>query len=356
MFSLSEEQMKVVTATIDQKSLVIASAASGKTKTLVARIKYLLEQGVPADEIVAVTFTNAAAEEMLKRLGKPQGLFIGTIHSLANRYLMSAGIDTKHYLEKEQFDELFELIQRHPTCVRPVTHLLTDESQDQTGQQFTFLLDMIKPKSWTIFADHRQSIYGFRDANPQNILDLMYDKDVVICNLNNNYRNGKNILNYAKRIINKLGYDYTDKSVVNYKQDGMVIEYEGSIKGLVNKIKADGNWKDWFVLCRFNSQVDSWMIELKNAGIPCDTFKRAGMGVDDLNERMAADSVKVLTIHTAKGLEAKNVVVVGANFNNAEEIRVSYVAATRAKELLYWMVTPKKSYRPRRQNFTENWE
>ena len=345
--------MAVVTAPAYQKSLVISSAASGKTKTLVARIKHLLDIGVPASGIVAVTFTNAAADEMLKRLGQPHGLFIGTIHSLANRYLLSAGIDTKYYLEQERFDELFQLILEHPDCVKTVEHLLTDESQDQTSDQFKFLLDIIKPKGWTIFADHRQSIYGFRDANPQYILDLLFDKEVVVYNLNNNYRNGRNILNYAKRMINQLGYEYTDRSRPNYPNDGMVIEWEGSDLGLVRKIELSGQWKDWFVLCRFNSQVDTWMRLLKERNIPCDSFKRAGMSGDDLNAKMEADTVKVLTIHTAKGLEAKNVIVLGASFNNAEEIRVSYVAATRAKELLYW-VTPRKRYQKR--TTVTNWE
>ena len=357
MNNLNAEQRAVVTAPAYQKTLVISSAASGKTKTLVARIRHLLDSGIPAEGIVAVTFTNAAADEMLKRLGRPQGLFIGTIHSLANRYLLMNGVDTKKYLENERFDELFELILQHPDCVRPVEHLLTDESQDQTSEQFTFLLDMIKPKGWTIFADHRQSIYGFRDANPQNILDLAYDKDVKVYNLNNNYRNGKNILSYAKRIISKLGYDYSDRSIPNYTDDGMVIEYTGSIEGLIKKIEDDGNWKDWFILCRYNSQVDTWMRMLKAKEVPCESFKRAGMSNDDLSAKMEANTVKVLTIHTAKGLEAKNVIVQGTSFNGAEEIRVSYVAATRAKEKLYWMMPNKtRSYRSRATSGTINWE
>lgn len=353
MLKLNKEQQEVVLAPAYQKTLVISAAASGKTKTLVARIKHLLDSGVSASGIVAVTFTNAAADEMLKRLGRPQGLFIGTIHSLANRYLLSAGIDTKSYLEQERFDELFNLILSHPDCVKPVEHLLTDESQDQTRDQFTFLLDILQPKGWTIFADHRQSIYGFRDADPQYILDLIFDKDVKVYNLNNNYRNGKNILNYAKRMIDRLGYEYTDRSISNYPNDGTVIEWEGTEAGLVRKIELSGDWKEWFVLCRFNSQVDAWMRLLKEKDIPCDSFKRAGMSGDDLNAKMEANTVKVLTIHTAKGLEAKNVIVLGASFNNAEEIRVSYVAATRAKEKLYW-VAPKRRYK--KKESIVNWE
>ena len=58
---------------------------------------------------------------------------------------------------------------------------------------------------------------------------------------------------------------------------------------------------------------------------------------------MARDTVKVLTIHTSKGLERKNVVVIGARFYNTDERCVSYVAATRAIDKLIWVTNkPKK--------------
>ena len=52
---------------------------------------------------------------------------------------------------------------------------------------------------------------------------------------------------------------------------------------------------------------------------------------------MNEDTVKVLTIHSAKGLEAKNVAVIGAKFYTEEEKCISYVAATRARDNLYWI-------------------
>ena len=60
---------------------------------------------------------------------------------------------------------------------------------------------------------------------------------------------------------------------------------------------------------------------------------------------MANNSVKVLTVHSAKGLEADNVIVIGVSKWNkkAEERRVAYVAATRARKKLIWMRSaPKK--------------
>lgn len=68
--------------------LIAAGAGSGKTHTLTSRIHYLLTTGaVPPDKIIAITFTNKAAEEMKRRVSAPPGLFIGTFHSFGARLL-----------------------------------------------------------------------------------------------------------------------------------------------------------------------------------------------------------------------------------------------------------------------------
>ena len=58
---------------------------------------------------------------------------------------------------------------------------------------------------------------------------------------------------------------------------------------------------------------------------------------------MNDNTVKILTIHSSKGLEWNKVVVVGAKYNSQEERNVCYVAATRARDLLVW--TTKKNYK-----------
>jgi len=88
---LNPQQHAAVTAP-PGPSLVIAGAGSGKTRTLTYRVAFLLEQGIPADRILLLTFTNKAAREMMRRVtellgGEPASLWGGTFHSVGNRIL-----------------------------------------------------------------------------------------------------------------------------------------------------------------------------------------------------------------------------------------------------------------------------
>ena len=88
---LNEEQLKIVD-NIQGPMLVIAGAGSGKTRTIVYSVAKLLVSGVKPSEIMLVTFTNKAAKEMIKRIEtllgkKPKGIWAGTFHSIASRFL-----------------------------------------------------------------------------------------------------------------------------------------------------------------------------------------------------------------------------------------------------------------------------
>ena len=339
--NLTEKQRAIVETT-EPCVVVVASAAAGKTRCITERVRWLLKQGVPANEIVTITFTNAAAEEISERLDNPTGLFIGTIHSLANFYLRSAGIDTSKLLNDEKFDDLFKLIKKNPSCVQHVTHLIVDEAQDSNPQQFEFLLDMIMPTNFMLMGDHRQSIYRFNGATPDYILNLMESPEVTTYDLNENFRNAPEILTYAQSLIRQLGYDYEDHSIAMRKNSrGRVVNVDYSAEGIVRTIQryvAEGrsNYSDWFILTRTNAESEAIMHTLAKKSVPHDTFKKAQLDNKDLKQKMKENTVKVLTIHTAKGLEADNVVVIGARFRDVEERCVSYVAATRARNLLVW--------------------
>ena len=89
--ALNDAQYRVVTEG-DGHVLVLAGPGSGKTRTLIYRVAYLLEHGVPPGAILLVTFTVKAAREMLSRVEgllqrPPEGLWGGTFHHIGNRVL-----------------------------------------------------------------------------------------------------------------------------------------------------------------------------------------------------------------------------------------------------------------------------
>ncbi len=92
---LNPEQCAAATAG-EGPILVLAAAGTGKTRTLVHRVAYLVEQGIPADRILLLTFTNRAAREMLERAQKVVGpevssIWSGTFHSICARFLRRYG-------------------------------------------------------------------------------------------------------------------------------------------------------------------------------------------------------------------------------------------------------------------------
>ncbi len=224
---LNAEQQQAVENT-SACTAVVAGTGTGKTKTLVSRIAYLIENlGVSSSEITAVTFTRQAAGEMLERLtaqlGKKavRGLTVGTFHSICMDLLDHRPIVSRPQAQEiiatllEEHDEhlspaeclrLLSLYKNH-MCVRtqataalpawlpgayeqrlemlslrdlddvllhalqvPVhqkqfRHLLVDEFQDINAVQHALVHHWSqKSKSLFVIGDPDQAIYGFRGA------------------------------------------------------------------------------------------------------------------------------------------------------------------------------------------------
>ena len=92
---LNEEQLAAATAP-DGPLLALAAAGTGKTRTLVYRVAYLIEQGIPPENLLLLTFTNRAAREMLERAKQLAGesigsIWSGTFHHVCNRFLRRFG-------------------------------------------------------------------------------------------------------------------------------------------------------------------------------------------------------------------------------------------------------------------------
>jgi superfamily I DNA/RNA helicase len=99
--NFTDSQIEAIT-TNEPEELVLAGAGSGKTRVLVERVKYLMESGASTDEMMVLTFTNRAADEMVGRLAADLGggdqlaielrrMYIGTFHSVSLRILQQHG-------------------------------------------------------------------------------------------------------------------------------------------------------------------------------------------------------------------------------------------------------------------------
>ncbi len=145
--------------------LVVAGAGTGKTKTLVARVARLIEQGAAPDRILLLTFTRRAASEMVGRVAavcpgrSANQVWGGTFHSVANRLLRSYGSaaglpEGFTVLDHGDSTDLFALVR-------------TDEGFGQRGKRF--------PRAETI-----ASIYS-RMVNSQAKLDDVLQGDFPWC-------------------------------------------------------------------------------------------------------------------------------------------------------------------------------
>jgi DNA helicase-2/ATP-dependent DNA helicase PcrA len=308
---LNEEQLQVVTAP-SGPALVLAGAGSGKTRTLVYRVAYLLKKGIPKDAILLVTFTNRAAREMLDRVsrligGTLSGFWGGTFHHIANRllrryapllhypnnftildredskfllqdlasefafrtrevrfpkgdvlqdiasyaincakgieevlhdrypYYLSLAEEISKILEKYEarkksaglmdFDDLLfnwhKLLIDFPYVQEEMStqfqHILVDEYQDTNRLQGEILAKLASGKnSIMVVGDDAQSIYSFRGAVFQNILDFpTHHPGTKIYKLETNYRSTPEILNLANAILeqNKNRFEKKLKSI-----------------------------------------------------------------------------------------------------------------------------------------------
>jgi len=117
--ALNRQQLAAVTAG-EGPSLVIAGAGSGKTRTLVYRVAYLIDSGIDPSQILLLTFTRKSAQEMLDRAGELIGVRServrgGTFHSVANmllrRYGRSIGLEPGFtILDRGDAEDLIALV------------------------------------------------------------------------------------------------------------------------------------------------------------------------------------------------------------------------------------------------------
>ncbi|HNY87279.1 MAG TPA: UvrD-helicase domain-containing protein [Candidatus Hydrogenedentes bacterium] len=297
---LNDAQQAAVSAP-DGPALVLAGAGSGKTRVIIERMAWLVEERrVPPHQLLALTFTNKAAAEMRARLERRlgagnTGAFLGTFHSFAlfvlrremdrlgrsrsftifddgdqlslmkrlvrelppgftpvlpraalswiSRFkqkvetprdendtpdpahaksflrLWDAYHDALEAASAVDFDDMLSLLVRlledHPDArekyQRRYRHVLIDEYQDTNRAQYLIARRLAEAHG-NLFAvgDEDQSIYSWRGADINNILDFSRDfPQASVHRLELNYRSTRNILDAANRVvannINRLG-------------------------------------------------------------------------------------------------------------------------------------------------------
>lgn len=316
--------------------LCLASAGSGKTSVLTERIRYLItEKKINPSRIVAVTFTTMAAEEMRGRLGHiADATFIGTVHAYANQICLRNGYDTSEYTAKEQFDKILTLAKTIPRKYYPkADYIFIDEAQDLSAEAYDFIEHCpIRHHYYT--GDDRQTIYGFNGSSDKYIERMSKDVTYTVYKLSKDFRNTPDIITFACKLLNNS--PALSPNPVPVKEEDGIVE-ECTIEDALDQLQQTGNWGSWFVLGRTNAEVDELMTMLIQREIPCISFKKGDLeSKAELDRLLSTNQVKVLTIHTSKGLEAPNVIVTGAKRYSLEERRIGYVAATRAENTLYW--------------------
>ena len=410
---LNKNQQEAV-AYIDGPSLVIAGAGSGKTRVLTYKIAYLISIGLRPERILALTFTNKAADEMKNRIDSLLGsetskyLYMNTFHSIFSRFLRreaesigfdknftindsddslsflksvikNMNLDTKIYepkkiankisncknnlilpdnyannyenLQKDRrndieyfyliykkyfelsrnlnvmdFDDLLlymyiMLYSRADLLEKYQNHfdfILVDEYQDTNLLQYHILKKLAeKHHKITVVGDDSQSIYSFRCARIENILNFQNDyREAKIFKLTENYRSTQNIVNIANILIAK-NKNRIPKTVFSNNEEGSKITYQcfmtdkeessflsEKILSLTNQKKF--NYKDFAVLYRSNSQSRVLEEYLRKYKIPYKIYS----GISFYQRKEIKDALAYLRfIVNRKDIEAFNRII-----------------------------------------------
>ncbi|GAA9459503.1 ATP-dependent helicase [Helicobacter pylori] len=168
---LNPEQLKATKA-LKGYNLVIASAGTGKTSTIVGRILYLLDNGIKPEEILLLTFTNKASNEMIARVAKysksSSKIEAGTFHAVAYRYLK------EHYpnLSLKQPKELKKLLE---SIVDTKNALTDDDKKPYTSQHlytlYSLYTNALKQEDFSAWLSHKNPEHTPYAAFYENILD-----------------------------------------------------------------------------------------------------------------------------------------------------------------------------------------
>ncbi|ENU1228625.1 ATP-dependent helicase [Providencia hangzhouensis] len=196
MLNLSESQAQIVNASLANPIQVLASAGSGKTRVLTERVRYILDN-TKRDGIIALTFTNKAAEEMTARLADcddaEDRAWIATIHSVAQRILEkyghTVGLPTELYIYDRDKDRMEVFMQS-----------LRDD-----GVDIDEYLNIADSKE---LRNREKNLQDYMDIFSKIKRELLTELEVAELYPNSNI--WKVFQDYQSSLINSGGIDYDD--------------------------------------------------------------------------------------------------------------------------------------------------
>ena len=372
--TMNEEQQQVIKAPTNNHIRIVACAGSGKTTTIICRIKYLVDNYVTPDKILLLTFNVDAYENLKKKINDLFGfeikMEIRTIDSfcakLYHQYTDIRFNNTKNISLSEYVIYADKIMANNAQIIcNNYSYVFFDEYQDINDLQFNILNYFVQNNNiLTVVGDDNQNIYQWRGSNNKYIID--FDNlfpDSFTFTLSTNYRSTNNIINIANKSIshNRNKIDKTMKGNKKhniFKPTIQLLEKKKSqFKFIINKIlelKQTGyKFHDFCILCRNNLYLKlfeeylSKYIESMNIHIP--HISLITEDESDTKQKLLLNHVTLTTIHRSKGLEWECCFIIGLNdnmfplkmhkndMNLEEERRLFYVAVTRSRNYLYFV-------------------
>ena len=362
--TLNDEQYKVVTSPVSENQRILASAGSGKTTTITARIAYLIEYyDVTPSTILLVTFSRAAAQEMIHRVHTLIGninIYAGTFHALSAQILRD--MSPKLVADQPFIDELpYRLVkwletEKGQKWSNKFKTVIVDEFQDINEIQWQ-MINKFSNATMSIVGDDAQNIYTWRGSSVDFILDFHNKvenvKDYQLCR---NYRSTEAIVTIANSVMRFIPTLQCKEKMRANSRGGITPEvhfffraadeYDWIVNSLDKLQKQRDKQRDqqnkitFAIISRYNHDLFKIEERLHLKGIKyklCTNYDRENSKVKE--------QITLTTIHASKGLEWDVVFFMNLNDDifpsrkSDEEIicerRLFYVAITRAKKALY---------------------
>ncbi len=369
--TLNAQQIAVVMCDIHTNARILASAGSGKTTTITAKIAHMVQTlRVQPESIMLTTFTHNAAETMQQKICSLIGttdIAIGTFHSLAQRILSGHGASDADIDDVYHVDELpFKLLEFMNTPAgtawrATIKHVFVDEYQDVNEIQYKIVRSLRDAGAFvTIVGDDAQNIYTWRGSSVDYILRFE-EAFSPLCDfqLSVNYRSTQAVVDCANDIMCNI-------PTLSHKErmrvpDAQRTEDKHGDPPQVHYFSRFREEKEWVcsrvqklisghhrpeeiaILCKYNTILFQVEEALLKAGIPCALLSRRTGGTVPTS---CMGKVILSTFHSSKGLEWDTVFMMGMHDSYfpqnktsggvLQERRLFYVGVTRARSNLHF--------------------